>query len=127
MQHYLPPSQAAVGISIPVFVQNLFGAVFITVANTIFQSTLRSEITAHVPSVNPEAAIAAGGSADAVRALAPPASPELEAILEAYSTSFGHVFYLLAACCVAAFLSAFGMGWVDVRKKAKSESGRLED
>ncbi|CAM1504637.1 Fc.00g022280.m01.CDS01 [Cosmosporella sp. VM-42] len=124
IQNFLPPSQTAVGNSTLVFFQNLFSAIFVTIANTIFQSTLRSEITTYVPSVNPEAAIAAGGSADAVRKLAPPGSPELAAVLEAYLAGFRNVLFMLIGVCIVAFLSAFGMGWVDLRKK--KEVGKSE-
>ncbi|KAI5462858.1 MFS multidrug transporter-like protein, partial [Mariannaea sp. PMI_226] len=116
IQHFLPPAQTAVGTSALVFFQNLSSAVFITIANAIFQSSLISEITKNVPSISPAQAIAAGGSARAVRSLAPPGSIELQRIFEAYSKSFSHVFYLLVGLSVVAFLAAFGMGWVDLRK-----------
>ena len=122
VQTALPARLAAVGTSFIVFCSNMFGAIFITVGNTIFQETLRKEITNNVQSLTPEAAIAAGGSADAVRALAPP-GPVRDGLLNAYSEAFTNVFYLLVATSVAAFVCAFGMGWVDLRTKAKPEKG----
>ena len=70
--------------------------------------------------ISPGAAIAAGGSAEAVRALAPPGR-QLDALLTAYSAGFSHVFYLLVGMCGMAFLTSFAMGWVDLRKKAETE------
>ncbi|GJN81907.1 hypothetical protein PLIIFM63780_005443 [Purpureocillium lilacinum] len=65
IQATLPRKMAAVGNSFLVFCQNIFGAIFITVANSIFQESLRSDISSSVPGISPEAAIAAGGSSQA--------------------------------------------------------------
>lgn len=116
----LPPKQVATGNAIFIFSQNLFGAVFITIGNTIFQESLTKNIASYVPGVSPEEAIAAGGSASAVRALAPE-GPLRDGLLKAYSDAFTNVFFLLAAASAAAFLSAFGMGWGKLPKAAKGE------
>lgn len=116
IQHHLPAKQAAIGNSFLVFCQNFGGAVIITIANTIFQESLKSNIESYAPDVSPEDAVAAGGSADAVRALAPP-GPAREGVLQAYADSFGDAFYLVIATCCIAFVVAFGMGWVDLREK----------
>lgn len=118
----LPPKQVATGNAILIFSQNFLGAVFITIANTIFQESLTNNITANVPGVSPEDAIAAGGSASAVRALVPE-GPLRDGVLNAYSDAFQNVFYLLVATCSIAFLCAFGMGWKDLRKKADKKEG----
>ncbi|KAF7587425.1 hypothetical protein BBP40_007244 [Aspergillus hancockii] len=54
--------------------------------------------------------------------LLPPGSPELEGLLLAYSKSLNTVFYLLVAAAVVCFAAAWGMGWVDIRKKAPEEN-----
>ncbi|KAH9995945.1 putative MFS multidrug transporter [Xylariaceae sp. FL0662B] len=125
IQNAVPPSQSALGTAFLVFCQNLSSAVFVVVANTIFTQTLTSEIPRLAPSVDPAAALAAGGSATAVRALAPPGSPELEGLLLAYSNSFDALCYLLIAAACVSFVAAFGMGWVDVRKKKSSHKGEV--
>ena len=98
------------------FVQMFFGSIFMTVGNAIFQETLRSGIATHVTGIGPEAAIAAGGSAEAVRKLAS-SGPQLDGLLQAYSSSFSYVFYMLAGTSALSFLVSFGMGWVDINKK----------
>lgn len=100
-----------------VFSQSLFGAILITVANTVFQESLKTKIKNETPSIDPIAAIAAGGSAEAVRALAPAGGDLLRAVLNVYSKSVGNVYYLLIGACVVSLVASFGMGWVDVRKK----------
>lgn len=106
-----------------IFCQNFTGAVFVVVGNVIFTQCLTSEIRAHAPSVSPKAALAAGASPGAARALVPPGSPELSGVLLAFANSVDKVFYLLIACCLGGLLSALGMGWVDTRKKATPETG----
>lgn len=100
-----------------VFSQSLFGAILITAANTIFQERLKSSIKNETPSIDPIAAIAAGGSAAAVRALAPAGGELLRSILNLYSRSVGNVYYLLIGTSIVSLAASFGMGWVDVRQK----------
>ncbi|VUC24952.1 unnamed protein product [Clonostachys rosea] len=117
LQIALPPSEIAIGNSMLVFSQSLFGAILITAANTIFQESLKTNIKNETPSIDPIAAIAAGGSAEAVRTLAPAGSELLRSLLNIYSKSVGNVYYLLLGTCVVSLAASFGMGWVDVKKK----------
>jgi hypothetical protein len=100
-----------------VFSQSLFGAILITAANTVFQESLKANIKNETPSIDPAAALAAGGSAEAVRALAPDGGELLRSVLNVYSKSVGNVYYLLIGACVVSLAASPGMGWVDVRKK----------
>ncbi|KAI1643071.1 putative MFS multidrug transporter [Daldinia loculata] len=123
LQNNLPPAQSALGVAFLIFCQNFSAAVFSVVANTIFQQTLQKQITILAPSIDPAMALAAGGSAEAVRALAPPDSPELRGVLMAFSKAFDTTAYLLIACASLSFVASWGMGWIDVRKKKQPEKG----
>ncbi|KAI0159928.1 putative MFS multidrug transporter [Hypoxylon sp. FL1284] len=123
LQNSLAPAQSALGIAFLIFCQNFSSAVFAVVANTIFTQMLLKQITTLAPTVNADAAVAAGGSATAVRALVPPGSPELFNVLRAYSNSFDTVCYLLIASGGLSFVASWGMGWVDVRKKKEPGKG----
>lgn len=92
----------------------------VTVANTIFQEELRGNIRKLAPSIPVEAAIAAGGSAKAVRGLARGDKELLQHILRAFSNSFDSLMYLFMACSILSFFACFGMGWVDLRKLNKT-------
>jgi hypothetical protein len=116
-QNVLPASQIPVGVAFLIFCQNFSGASLVVVATAIFDAVLTTEIQIHAPSVSPAAALAAGASASGVRALVPTGSPELAGVLLAFSNAISRVFYLCVACSVVVFLSAWGMGWVDTRKK----------
>ncbi|KAI1345651.1 putative MFS multidrug transporter [Xylaria sp. FL0043] len=123
VQNAVTPAQSPVAITFLVFVQNLLAAIFTIVGNSIFTQTLIRQVSILAPSVSPEAALAAGGGAEAVRALLPLGSPELGGLLLAYSKSVNAVFYLLVAVAVVCFAAAWGMGWVDIRKKAPEGTG----
>lgn len=118
----LPAKQVATGNAIFIFTQNFAGAVFITVANTVFQESLTSYIKSNVPGITPEDAIAAGGSASAVRALAPE-GPLRDGIFNAYSDAFANVFYVMIGTCLIALACSFGMGWKDLRVKEEKKEG----
>jgi hypothetical protein len=101
-------------MSIIMFAQTLSGALFLTAANVLFDSGLKSFIPNYAPEVDPQAIISAGatGFRDAV------SSGDLPGVLLAYSRSIGWVFIMSAALSVLAVLASFGMGWKDVRKSA---------
>jgi len=105
-----------------IFCQNFAGAIFVVVGEVIFTQQLVKQIQAHAPSVKVDAALAAGASSSSLRALVPPGSPELQGVLLAFSNSVDKVFYLLMSLSLAGFVAAFGMGWVDTRKKNKPET-----
>ncbi|PYI28996.1 efflux pump protein [Aspergillus indologenus CBS 114.80] len=120
IQNHLPVHLIPIGIAFMIFCQNFAGAVFVVVAEVIFRQQLVKEIRLHAPQVSVDAALAAGASASSVRALVPEgsgSSAELAGVLLAFANSLDKVFYLLMACCLTGFVAAFGMGWVDVRKK----------
>lgn len=120
-QSALPLRLIPVSLALLIFSQNLAGAIFLVVANTIFTQSLIKKVTQYAPSVSPQAALAAGSSPGAVRNLVDPDKPwELEGVLNAYNDSLKNIWYMLIAFAGMAFICAFGMGWVDVRKKKGS-------
>ncbi|KAJ4423328.1 hypothetical protein N0V82_002056 [Gnomoniopsis sp. IMI 355080] len=120
LQTVLPDSQVAVAMAVMMFLQGLIGSVVISVANTIFDNSLLSEIRAGAPSANAEAVLAAG--ATAFRKVV--SSEQLAAVLEAYAVSFDRVFYLAVGLTAAMFFTSLGLGWHDVReKKARTGGG----
>ncbi|KAK2601185.1 hypothetical protein N8I77_010653 [Diaporthe amygdali] len=122
IQNAVTPAQSPTVIAFSVFMENLVASIFTIVGNAIFTQTLTRQVSVLAPSVSPEAALAVGGGAEAVRALLPPGSPELSGLLLAFSDSVNAVFYLLAALAGVSFIAAWGMGWVDTRKKAPPET-----
>lgn len=122
----MPPSYIATSLAFLIFIQNLFNSVFVIVANTIFTQSLISNIRKHAPSVSPEAALEAGGSAAAVRHLVPEGSEELDEVLNAYNDALRNVWYLLVGFSCLVFAASWGMGWIDVRKKTEEKKKGAE-
>ncbi|KAI7976466.1 hypothetical protein EIK77_003281 [Talaromyces pinophilus] len=81
--------------------------------NVIFNNSLRTIIPQQAPDINVKAVIQAG--ATAFRSVVP--ASDLQAVLRAYAISIDHVFYLAIGASCAAFLTCWGMGWKDIRKK----------
>lgn len=107
-----------------VFSQQFGGAVFLSLAQVIFSSGLKDKLAIYAPEVDSRLVVAAG--ATAVRGVVSPAS--LPGVLVAYSKAYDQVMYLATGAAGGAFLFAFGMGWVNIKKKraAKPVSGTNE-
>ena len=114
IQNTLQPSEIAIAMSLLMFGHTIGGAVFLTLGQTIFTSSLRVEILKYAPSVDSNTIIAAG--ATAIRVLITDKS-QLAGVLLAVSRSLNRVFYLTAGAAVGSFCFAWGMGWKDIRKK----------
>lgn len=93
-------------MSILMFIQTLSGAVFLTFADVIFSTGLKSLIPKYAPGVSAQAVIAAGatGIRDVV------SIQDLPGVLKAYAKSVDHVFYLVAAMGVWGLI--FSLEWV---------------
>lgn len=100
-------------MSILMFIQTLSGAVFLTFADVIFSTGLKSQVPQYAPKVDPQVIIAAG--ATGIRNVV--SGQDLPAVLKAYAKSVDHVFYMAAALGVVGVAFSFGMGWKDIRKK----------
>ncbi|KAJ5005170.1 Efflux pump mlcE [Colletotrichum sp. SAR 10_66] len=113
IQNDTKPEHLAEATSLLVWAQYVGPTIFIVAYNTLFTSSLRSEVPKHAPNADVEAIVAAG--ATEFRKLV--SAEDLPAVLVAYANAIDHVFFLVAAVGVFAFLAAFGMGWRDIREK----------
>lgn len=113
----MPHAQISIAMAILVFCLNLGGDTFLTFAQTTFSQSLRIVIINCAPGVDPDAIIKLG--ATGFQTTISPA--DLPGVLKAYRESVDHVFYLMCAASIAAFVSAWGMGMQDIRNhKPKS-------
>ncbi|OAQ92417.1 MFS transporter [Purpureocillium lilacinum] len=118
--HATTPALVPTAMSMSIFCQYMGGAVFLSLANVIFSSSLRSELPIEAPGVDPRLIVEAG--AYAVRDVGIPAEL-LPGVLRAYCTSVNRVFYLASAVSVLLFVTACCSGWVDTRKKNEANDG----
>ncbi|KAK0716265.1 major facilitator superfamily-domain-containing protein [Lasiosphaeris hirsuta] len=122
VQAVLPQSQISVGMALIVFANTFGGAIFLTVAQTIFTNSLRKHVEEYAPTIDLQQLLDAGASG--IRGLVSEA--DLPGVLRAYSESVDQVFYLLTAASICAFIAGWGMGWYDLRKKKLPLPGSAE-
>ncbi|KAH9899104.1 major facilitator superfamily domain-containing protein [Xylariomycetidae sp. FL2044] len=121
VQNAVDPSVIPVAIALLITFQTLGSAVTVVIADVAFNEELVRQLGFRAPSVSPDAALAAGGGAEAVRSLVPPGSPELDGVLLSYSNAFNVIFYVIVGFMGLSFLASFGMGWVDTRKPKQKQ------
>ncbi|KAK2059573.1 major facilitator superfamily transporter [Colletotrichum caudatum] len=114
------PSRLPVAMATLIFLQTFGSAVSLTVAAVIFSEGLGANLAKYAPSVDAKTVLDAGGTG--FRTVVSQA--DLPGVLTAYSTSINEVFYLLAALGVVTFALAWGMGWVDIRKKGDKKDNK---
>jgi len=95
-----------------VWCQYIGPTIFLTLYNTIFDTSLKSQLKVYAPGSNAELIIAAG--ATRFRKFVSP--QDLHGVLKAFSTSLDHTFYLQAGAGVVAWCTAWGMGWKVIGK-----------
>lgn len=116
VQAVLPQEDIAVATACVQFFQSFGGAIFIAVAQTVFQNGLIEGIRRDVPGLDPQIFINSGASQ--VRQVL--ASMGMEqyttAVLSAYLTGLRHSYYITVACAAAAFCAVSGLSWINIKK-----------
>lgn len=106
-----------------IFSQTLGGAIFLTIANTIFANNLATKLVENgLPDDVIPRVLAAGASAAGLRSVV--TRDQLPAVLWAYARSIDLVFYLTVASAVGMFALAWGMGWHDIRQTKGKGNGK---
>ncbi|KAK4937643.1 hypothetical protein LTR10_021789 [Elasticomyces elasticus] len=121
VQNNSPKEEVSIVNALVVFAQNLGPAIFLSLDEIIFTNGLKHYLPIYAPGISPELVVTAGatGIREAVSAAA------LPGVLKAYTKSIDHALYLGTGAAGGAFIFAFGMGWVDIRKK-KAEAVKVE-
>ncbi|KAL9580252.1 MAG: hypothetical protein Q9212_004606 [Teloschistes hypoglaucus] len=113
VQTVLPLADVPVGTTIIIFVQTLGGALFISVAQNIFNNRLISNLAVDVPSIDPSVILRVG--ATSLREAVDPA--QLHAILHAYNDSLTQTYYISVALAALSIFGAAAMEWKSVKGK----------
>lgn len=93
------------------------GAIFIAVAQSVFQNGLTEGIARDAPSLPPQAFINSGASQIPQVLEQLHATQYLTAVLTAYLAGLRNSYYITVACAAAAFLSACGLSWKKIQKR----------
>ena len=118
-QTVLSRKDVPIGVSLMFFMQQLGGAIFVSVGQNVFESKLVSGLVALLPELSPQVIINTG--ATDLRKLV--ATQDLPAVLEVYNSALRQVFVLgTAMACLSAF-GAFALEWKSVKNKQGPGSG----
>jgi len=98
-----------------IFAQTFGGALFLSIAETIFSHGFLAGLRKYAPAVNAQAVVAAG--ATGFRQIID--SADLAGVLHAYAYAIDRVFYLSVGVAVGAFICAWGIGWRKIKKEQK--------
>ncbi|KAJ3497861.1 hypothetical protein NLG97_g1571 [Lecanicillium saksenae] len=114
IQNSVSPKLISISMSILTFTQTFGGSVFLSIAQTVFTTSLRTSIPKHAPNISAEDIIQAGATG-VWKAVDNPA--DLAGVLLAYTESIRRNYYIAIGCSGVCFFLAFGLGWKDIRAK----------
>lgn len=112
IQNAIPQKQTSVGMSLVAFCQTLGGALFLSFAQTGFNTGLKEALREFAPDVTAQAVASAG--ATGFRDILQKAS--IPGVIKSYNQSISHVFYIGAGAAVASFFFTWGIGWKSIKK-----------
>ncbi|KAJ6619077.1 MFS transporter [Mycena sp. CBHHK59/15] len=112
-QTVLDVNDVAIGTSIPIFMDKLGGALFISIAQNVFTNKLVFGLVAHVPGVSPTLVLSAG--ATSLKTAIP--TEYLPAVLQVYNDALMSAVYVSVAMTVLSFVGAAAMEWKSIKGK----------
>lgn len=121
VQHNSTKEDVSILTALVVFAQQFGGAVFLSLAQVIFNTGLADNLATYAPDVDAQTVILAG--ATAVREVV--VAPLLPGVLLAYSKAFDQVMYLATGAAGGALVFALGMGWINIKSSSADPSSAL--
>ncbi|TVY81379.1 Efflux pump afoB [Lachnellula suecica] len=118
IQTLVPLPQIPTAMAMVLFGQNLGGSVFLVIGNTIFNNSLRKQLTEHASAVGVTADVVMYAGARSVRDLGLSVTG-LAAAIQAYVTAVDHVMYLGVAVGICGFFVSYGMGNANIMEVRK--------
>ncbi|KAJ5792062.1 uncharacterized protein N7503_008040 [Penicillium pulvis] len=115
LQTVLPLEDIPIGIAIITFAQSLSGALFISIAQTVFQNRLVASITKYAPTISPGAIIEAGAAHLSHRV----PKQALSSVLYAYNIAVTQTFYVSVAAAALSFIGAALVQWKSMKRPQK--------
>lgn len=111
VQTVLPPGDLSIGVALIFFSQQLGGAVFTTVGQTILSNLLVSKL-AGIPGINPEEVVKQGAT-DLIKIVP---SQDIDLVICIYDYTLTKIFLAAMGLAFAALLCAAGMEWKTIKK-----------
>lgn len=98
------------------FFQSMGGAIFIAVAQSVFQNGLTEGIQRDAPGIPPEVFINSGASQIPQVLAQLHATQYLTPVLTAYLQGLRNAYFISVACAAAAFCAACGLSWKKIKR-----------
>lgn len=117
-QTVLPLRDVPIGTAVVTFAQILGGALFVSVAQNVFQNRLISSLQSSIPSLDPNIVLQAG--ATSLRTAIP--HKLLPDVQEAYNRALTQTWYVAVALSCMTIFGAFVIEWKSVKDKKLSET-----
>ncbi|KAK4134864.1 MFS general substrate transporter [Trichocladium antarcticum] len=117
VQNTMPMEWIPVGTACVQFFQSLGGAIFIAVAQSVFQNGLTSGIERNVPVIPSQVFINSGASQIDEVLKQWNATEYKTAVLTAYMDGLRNSYYISAATASCAFVAAAGLSWKKIQKR----------
>ncbi len=117
VQTVLPMEMVPVATACVQFFQSLGGAIFIAVAQTVFQNGLIEGIARDAPQIDPKIFINSGANQVRQILASMGQTQATDAVLGAYLQGLRNSYFITVACAGAAFIVALGLDWVSIKKK----------
>jgi len=123
VQTVLPPTEVPVGVTTIISMQSIGGAIFVSVAESVFQNKLISALHTDVPTIDPEI-IVANGASGLISTVEKIGTQYVAGVLEAYNSAVVTTFVVGTVMACLSLLGALGMEWRPVKgsKKAANKS-----
>ncbi|KAL7810167.1 MFS general substrate transporter [Trichoderma gracile] len=125
VQTVLSQEWVPIGTACVQFFQVLGGAVFVAVAQTLFQNGLIDQLEKDNLGINPQLFINSGASEIKSVLAGIDRLDALDAVLEAYMLGLRHTYYISVACAGCAFLCCLGFEWRSVKKGPNGEKREI--
>lgn len=116
LQTVLPLHDIPVGIAIITFSQSLSGALFISIAQNVFQNRLVTSLTRYAPDIDPGSVVDAG-AANLSRWVPQDVLPS---VLYAYNIAVTQTFYVSVTAGLLSFVGAGLVQWKSMKRPQKS-------
>ncbi|KAK6086167.1 major facilitator superfamily transporter [Seiridium cupressi] len=118
MQANVPKADASIASTLVMFSQFFGGAIFSSVAKTVFTASVKPAIDNFAPDVDPALLINSGAAE--LQRIVP--TDELHGVLLAYNQAIQHVFYLQLAAACCALIAGCGTGWRNLNRVDQSKN-----
>lgn len=123
VQTALHPDDIPIGSAIVIFSQNLGGALFIAVAQSVFQNGLLSALAQKAPSIDPSIILEAGATQLRTALQQIGQIDQLDAVVASYMSGLVNAYRVTLALCCAAFVAALGFEWRNVKHAQPGKEG----